>query len=264
MKTHFWLGGSVAAMLLSACATVASDTSAPKWETIFDGETLTGWTPKISGQELGEDTGGIFRAENGALIISYESYSKFSGEYGHLFFTKPMSDYRLRFSYAFGETQTPGGPGWAFMNSGVMVHSQSPETMRVDQSFPVSVEAQLLGKRDATMARTTANVCTPGTHVVIDGELTTQHCVNSQTQAQLANTWTQFEMDVRSGVLIALRINGTEALRLTDPVFDHSDPDVARLGLSGAVTRGYFALQAESHPVRIRDIELMRLDPEGS
>ena len=30
-------------------------------------------------------------------------------------------------------------------NSGVMFHCQSPKTMRKDQEFPVSIEAQFLG-----------------------------------------------------------------------------------------------------------------------
>ncbi len=41
--------------------------------------------------------------------------------------------------------QCPGGPGWAIRNSGVMLHCQSPESMRKDQDFPVSVEVQFLG-----------------------------------------------------------------------------------------------------------------------
>lgn len=72
-----------------------------------------------------------------------------------------------------------------------------------------------------------------------------------------------FEIEVRGGDLISLSIDGEEAMRLTEPVFDAADPDVQRLGLSGRVTQGYIALQAESHAVRFKDIELLLLEPAG-
>ena len=74
-----------------------------------------------------------------------------------------------------------GGPAWALRNSGIMVHGQRPETMRKDQDFPISIEVQLLGG-SGTGERTTANLCTPGTNVVIDGALFTTHCLNSQIE----------------------------------------------------------------------------------
>ncbi len=257
------MGVGMVAMVLSSCTTGVTDTAAPQWEPIFDGETLQGWMPKIAGQALGEDSGSIFRVENGAITVSYDGYSRFSGEFGHLFFAEPLSDYRLRFSYMFNGEQISGGPGWAFMNSGVMVHAQAPETMRDDQPFPVSVEAQLLGSASATPGRTTANICTPGTHVVIDGTLTRKHCITSQTLARPADTWVNAEIEVRGGDLIVLRIDGEEAFRLTDPEFDRDDTDVSGLGLRGPVESGYFALQAESHPVKFRDIELLRLPADA-
>lgn len=253
----------IVAGAVTACVGQPTPVADPTWQSIFDGETLAGWTPKINGQALGEDDKHIFRVEDGVLTVSYEAYETFSGAFGHLFYDEPLSDYRLRVTYAFDAPQVPGGPSWAFMNSGVMVHAQAPETMRVDQPFPVSVEAQLLGRTDALPTRTTANMCSPGTHVVIDGSLTKQHCVNSQTPARLANERVVFELEVRGGDLISLMIDGEEAMRLTDPVFDTEDPDVRSLHLSGPVTQGYIALQAESHAVRFKDIELLRLEPES-
>ena len=252
---------ALAIAYLSACASAPAEPSEPQWVSIFDGETLNGWTPKIAGQELGEDSEQIFRVEDGHLVGSHDAYTAFSGEFGHLFFEDSRTDYRLRFSYAFGETQVPGGPGWAFMNSGVMVHAQAPETMRIDQPFPVSIEAQLLGRTDAQPTRTTANMCSPGTHVVIDGALIKRHCVNSQTRARVAGEWTEFEIEVRGSQLVSMRVDGEEAFRLTAPEYDPADTDVARLNLNGPVSSGYFALQAESHAVAFKDIELLRLSP---
>src|SRR6266404_4019048 len=68
----------------------------------------------------------------------------FDGRFGHLFYKEPLSHYQLRVEYRFVGDQVPGGPDWAFRNSGIMIHGESPESMGLDQSFPVSLEFQLL------------------------------------------------------------------------------------------------------------------------
>lgn len=249
------------AVIIGACTTPSADAPDPAWETIFDGQTLDGWTPKIVGQDLGSDRAQIFRVEDGALTVSYDNSSEFGGAFGHIFFAEALSDYRLKFDYQFRGQQAEGGPGWAFMNSGVMVHAQAPASMGVEQAFPISVEAQLLGRSDDTPGRTTANICTPGTQIVIDGTLVTQHCIDSSTLAAPADQWVTFEIEVRGSEMMRLQIAGQDAFTLSAPEFDTDDGDVARLGLSGAVANGYFALQAESHPVAFRNIQLMRLGP---
>lgn len=258
MRSKMIVAAAIASGLISACTVTAAPTDA--WEPIFDGQSLTGWTPKISGQALGQDEHSIFRVEAGELRVSYDGYETFGGEFGHLFFEERLSNYQLRFEYRFAPERTPGGPDWAYMNSGVMVHSQAPETLRVDQDFPISVEAQFLGKGPVQPNRTTANVCTPGTDVVIAGELTKIHCINSETPALPTDEWVRFEITVQAGELIRQSINGQEAFLLTAPSFDSRDPDVQRLGLSGLVTDGYISLQAESHALAFRNIELKRLD----
>lgn len=258
------LSGALLTLMASACLSASSPETEPAWQSIFDGHSLDGWTPKIVGQAAGSDTHQIFRAENGVLRVSYDAYTSFNSDFGHLFYNIPASDYRLRFDYLFSGAQTPGGPAWAFMNSGVMVHAQAPETMALDQAFPICVEAQLLGAAPALPGRTTANICTPGSHIVIDGELVTQHCINSQTLAAPEQVWTRFEIEVRKGEIIALSVNGETAFTLQGPHFDETDPDVVRLGLTGPMESGYFALQAESHPVAFRNIEWQRLDQATS
>ncbi len=79
------------------------------------------------------------------IKVAYDRYPKFDGEFGHLFYKQPFSKYKLRVEYRFVGDQVPGGPGWAFRNSGVMIHCQPPETMGKDQEFPVSIEVQFLG-----------------------------------------------------------------------------------------------------------------------
>lgn len=251
------LSGVVLTGFAGACASSSGDEA---WIPIFDGETLDGWTPKISGQPLGQDERAIFTAGDGVIRVSYQGYDKFENVFGHLYFRENLANYRLRFEYRFYREQAPDGPAWAFMNSGVMVHAQPPETMRTDQAFPISVEAQLLGSSDATPERTTANICTPGTHITVEGEEVTQHCIVSTTPAASDGVWVSFEIEVRGRDQVRLQINGDDAFVLTDPVYDTTDPDVARLGWQGPVNEGYFALQAESHPIEFRNIALLRLD----
>jgi hypothetical protein len=84
--------------------------------------------------------------------------------------------------YRFVGDQAKEGPDWAYRNSGIMVHGQTPESMLKDQDFPISIEVQLLGGKSNGTARTTCNVCTPGTHIVMNGKLEKNHCINSTSK----------------------------------------------------------------------------------
>ena len=108
------------------------------WIALFNGRDLTGWVPKIRGNELGEDPGGTFRIEDGLLTVGYESYQTFDEQFGHLFYVDSFSDYQLLIEYRFIGAQLIGGPDWAFKNSGVMFHAQNPNSMLRDQDFPIS------------------------------------------------------------------------------------------------------------------------------
>lgn len=135
------------AVLLGLAATAALGGEPPRgeWIPLFNGKNLDGWKVKIKGYELGENWGDTFRVEDGVLKVAYDRYEKFNDRFGHLFYEKPFSNYILRVEYRFVGQQAPGGPGWAFRNNGIMLHGQPPETMGKDQSFPVSIEVQLLG-----------------------------------------------------------------------------------------------------------------------
>ena len=166
----------------------------------------------------------------------------------------------LRLEYRFIGDQCPGGPGGAFRNSGVMLHGQAPETMTVDQDFPVSVEVQLLGGRE-TGARTTANVCTPGTNVVIDEKLVTQHCVNSTSETYRGDRWVSVELEVRGNEVIRHRVDGETVFECSQPQLDPRDKSAQRLIKDGnlQLEGGYISLQSESHPVQFRKVELRKL-----
>ena len=165
------------------------------WISLFNGRDLEGWIPKFAGRPLGENYRDTFRVEDGVLRVSYDGYDEFDGEFGHLFYKEPFGRYALRIEYRFVGGQAPGGPAWGFRNSGVMIHSQSPESMGLAQSFPVSIEVQFLGG-DGPEERPTANLCTPGTNVVMAGELVTRHCTNSASPTFRGDGWVTVEVEV--------------------------------------------------------------------
>ncbi|MCP4708994.1 MAG: DUF1080 domain-containing protein, partial [Planctomycetes bacterium] len=113
------------------------------WIIRFNGRDLEGWRVKITGHERGDNFGDTFRVEDGILKVSYDQYDRFDGKFGHIFYQDKFSHYIMNLEYRFVGDQVPGGPGWAFRNSGIMIHGQSPESMTADQDFPVSIEVQL-------------------------------------------------------------------------------------------------------------------------
>jgi len=243
------------------CATGQKTQPEARWISLFDGKDLTGWTPKFAGHELGENYKNTFRVQDGLLTASYDQYEKFNGEFGHLFYKDSFSHYRLRAEYRFIGEQVPGGPGWAFRNNGLMLHCQSPATMTRDQNFPVSIEVQLLGG-DGTNERSTGNLCTPGTNVVMDGQLVTQHCINSSSKTYHGDQWVTAEVEVHGSRLIRHIINGEVVLEYSEPQLDDHDGDAKRLLSAGAgllLGEGYISVQAESHPTQFRKIELLPL-----
>ena len=142
-----FIRGVVTALLVAGPLSLAAQQPAEqdKWVSLFNGKDLSGWKVKIKGYDLGDNFGNTFRVVNGVMKVVYDKYDKFSDRFGHIFYEQPFSHYVLRVEYRFVGEQVPGGPGWAFRNSGIMLHGQSPESMRKDQDFPVSIEVQLLG-----------------------------------------------------------------------------------------------------------------------
>jgi len=233
-----------------------------KWISLFNGKDLAGWTPKITGYELGENPYNTFRVEDGLLKVSYDQYEKFGGKFGHIFYKTPFSHYRLRLEYRFVGEQVPGGPGWAFRNNGIMIHCQDPKTMAKGQNFPVSIEVQLLGG-DGKNKRSTGNLCTPGTNVVMNDTLMRQHCINSNSETYHGDQWVKAEVEVHGDGVIRHIINGKIVLQYSEPQLDERDADAKKLLENGAdrmLGEGYISLQAESHACEFRKIEILPLE----
>lgn len=252
---------------LSACQTSdVKDADEAGWVTIFDGKTLDGWTPKLSGEPLGEDKSSTFQVVDGAMRVSYENYDKFDERFGHIFYKEKLSHYRLKLEYRFFGAQLEGGSHWANVNSGVMLHSQDPKTIELDQPFPISVEGQFLGQLPDNSPRTTANICTPGTHIVVDGELEKTHCVKSKIPVLPLGEWVTYEVEVLGDGKVSQFVNGQPTYVFTGSQYDPKDKRttdaikaiIEKNGVS--LSEGYIALQAESAPVEFRNIQLMKLD----
>jgi hypothetical protein len=229
------------------------------WIPLFNGKDLSGWDIKIKGSPLNENFRNTFRVEDGIMKVCYDKYEKFNGEYGHIFYKEPFSHYKLRIEYRFVGEQAPGGEAWAFRNSGVMLHSQSAASMKLDQDFPVSVEAQFLGG-NGTDERHTLNVCTPGTHIMIDTALITTHCVNSLSKTYHGDVWVTAECEVYGDSIIHHIVDGKRVLTYSHPqVGGTNKPEDYPVPDGTPVRGGYICLQAESHPVEFRKVELLRL-----
>lgn len=234
------------------------------WVPLFNGKNLDGWTPKITGYEYGDNHADTFRVADGAIQVRYDKYKEFDGKFGHLFYKDKFAHYRLRVEYRFVGEQCKGGPGWATRNSGVMFHCQDPKTMRKDQEFPVSIEAQFLGGLGKG-ARPTLNMCSPGTNVVLGGKLFTTHCTNSKSKTYDGDAWVSAEIEVNGSGTVKHSVDGAVVLEYEKPQLDPKDADAKKLIKDETkllLEEGYIALQAESHPVEFRKVEIKVLKKE--
>src|SRR5262245_38894098 len=221
-----WVASSVPALAFVFTASAgpfaqagsgANDPDKREWMQLFNGKDLTGWTPKFAKYALGENPLDTVRVENGLLEIRYDKWTTFDGEFGHVFYKDRFSYYILAAEYRFVGEQVRGGPEWARRNNGLMLHSPPPATMLKDQDFPISLEVQLLGGLGDGKPRSTANLCTPGTNVVMNGVLRTEHCINSTSKTYDGDQWVRVEAVVHGGERIQHVVEGKVVLEYSNP-----------------------------------------------
>ena len=232
------------------------------WQPLFNGKDLDNWIVKINGHELHDNFKNTFRVENGILKVSYDDYESFGNRFGLLTYKTPFSNYKFRLQYRFTGTQIKDGESWATKNSGVMIHSQAPESMLLDQAFPLSLEVQLLGGISPNTARPTGNLCTPATHVSINNILVTDHCINASSETYYGEEWVALEIIVTKEK-ITHKINGKSVITYTNQsiggdFLDSTSKEIqAKDGQS--LKGGYISLQSESHPIEFKNIEILEL-----
>lgn len=233
------------------------------WIQLFNGKDLKNWDIKIKGHDLNDNFGNTFRVENGLLKVRYDHYKNFDEKYGHIFYRKQFSAYLIVVEYRFVGEQVPGGPGWAIRNNGIMLQGQTAASMGKDQDFPISLEEQLLGGNGKD-ERPTSNLCTPGTNVVIDGKLITEHCITSTSKTYHGDQW------VRASALV-LGDSVIKHIVFKDTVLVYNKPQVGGGNVSNAdpsllqdgrlLREGTISLQSESHPTDFRKVALFDLSP---
>ncbi len=264
MKKEWFLTSVVTmTLLLVSCTQKKSAKTDGDWVQLFNGKDLTGWTVKIKGYEAGDNFGNTFRVEEGMIKVRYEQYDSLRDRFGHLFYNDEFSHYKLRVEYRIVGEQCPGAPGWAYKNSGIMVHGQTPESMEKEQDFPTSIEVQLLAS-DSLVQRTNMNVCTPGTNIVMDDRLILDHCINSSSENFYGEDWITAEVEVRGNNVIRHIVNGDTVLQYTRPQLDERDATYAKLivmnGGDKMLSKGTISLQSEGHPIDFRKVEMLALE----
>jgi hypothetical protein len=231
---------TISLSLLVACksSSLINKVESDSWINLFNGKNLDGWTVKFKDFPAGENYRDTFRVQDGLLTVSYDNWERFEpNRFGHIFTNKSYS------------------------NNGVMIHSQPPNEMDLDQSFPLSAEAQLLGGNGSD-PRSTGNFCSPGTNIIKNGELITKHCLKSKSDTYHAQQWVWFEAEVYEDGRVKHFINGQLVFEYDELQVDPKDKYGKQWLSKGnplTITQGHIALQAETHPTQFRTIQIQRL-----
>jgi hypothetical protein len=234
-----------------------------EWHSLFNGHDLSGWTVKINKHPVGENFADTYRVEDSVIKVSYDGYGKFDEQFGHLYSNQAYGSYVLRLEYKITGKAVADSPPWAKLNSGVMIHSQSPLTMGLNQAWPASMEVQFLAVGTAA-GRQTGNVCTPGTNLEMKGKVLTDHIIDSSSKLYPVDEWVEVEVEVHGNEEVIHRVNGVEVLRYQHPQLDPTEESAQALLAAGAplqLSFGHIALQAESQPVWFRNIRIRQLAP---
>ncbi|MCC2598703.1 DUF1080 domain-containing protein [Sphingobacterium sp. FBM7-1] len=251
--------------LTQACQGSKTQENDEGWIELFNGKDLEDWFVKINGHEIDVNYGETFRVDSGILKVSYDQYDDFNEQFGHLYYKKPFSHYHLVVEYRFVGELHKGAPSYTLRNSGVMFHSQDPRKMLKDQDWPISIEMQFLGGLSDGKERPTGNMCSPGTHVVYNGKLSEEHCINSTSKTYDGDQWVTAELIVLGDSLIKHVINGDTVLQYSKPqiggpVVNGYDPAEKIDGK--LLNNGFIALQSEGQPVQFRTVKLLDLSPK--
>jgi hypothetical protein len=153
-------------------------------------------------------------------------------------------------------------PSFTFRNSGVMFHSQDPQTILKEQNWPISVEYQMLADAGDGKPMPTGNMCSPGTEVFYQGEMDARHCINSSSKTYPWDQWVEADLIVYRDSLVIHMVEGDTVLVYHKPqigggVVEGFDP---KLKIDGTpLTGGYIGLQAEGQGVAFRNIRIRGL-----
>ena len=197
---------------LASAQDAASKADKSDWIQLFNGKNLDGWTVKIAKHKVGDNFGRhVSRPGRPAESFVRQVHHarrpvRPSLLQRQVFLLPGRGGVSLRRRASQGRRRTG-----AYRNNGIMVHSQSAESMGFDQDFPTSIEVQLLGG-DGTHDRPNGNVCTPGTNIVIDGALYTPHCYEHfVAKTYHGDQWVRVVAEVLGSERITHYVEGTRS-----------------------------------------------------
>lgn len=247
----------------SQCTSIQADEKQEEWQTLFNGKDIDDWIVKIHHHEVGDNYANTFRVNDGLLQVNYDEYDEFNNRFGHLYYKEPFSSYHLLVEYRFTDQWLEDAPDYTYKNSGIMFHSQDPNTILKEQDWPISVEFQLLAGLGDGNSRPTGNMCSPGTEVVYNGEIDPRHCIESSSKTYDGNQWVRAELIVLADSLVTHMINGDTVLQYTKPQIGGSvasgyDPAIKQDGK--LLKEGYIALQSEGQSIDFRKVEIRNLE----
>lgn len=230
-----------------------------KWKSIFNGKDLKGWTMKIVGFPLGENFGNTFRVEDGIMSVRYDQYGdNFDNRFGALYYTKKLTNYRLKVEYRFVGETAPGAPSWGYRDSGIQYHCQDPASMGLTQPFPVCLEYNLHGGNGQD-ENPVGDICAAGTTVEINGKKNESFCTPPTIKKTFhGDQWVTLEIDIQDGKITHF-VNGEEILKFENPRFNpaHELGKTFIVGNDDVVHDGFISLQSNSHPIDFRKIEIL-------
>jgi enterochelin esterase family protein len=105
-------------------------------------------------------------------------------------------------------------------------------------------------------------MCSPGTEIVYQGKLYPDHCLNSSSPTFDGDQWVRTEFEVHGSGTMTNYVNGQKVLEFEMP--QYGGGAVANYNtttkLDGQlIDHGYISLQAESHPIDFRKVEILNL-----
>lgn len=253
----------VSIIALISCKASQETKSDNEWKKLFNGKDLSDWVVKVHHHDVGVNFGNTFRVEDGMIKVRYDQYDDFNDQFSHLYYKTPFSRFHLKLEYHFSGELQKGAPDYTLLNSGVMYHSQDPNSILKEQNWPISIEMQFLAGLDDGKPRPTGNMCSPGTEIVYEGKMYDGHCLNSSSKTYGKDEWVKAELIVYGDSLITHVINGDTVLQYSKPtmgggVVQGYDSTLWQVGKP--LTSGYIALQSEGQPLDFRNIELKVLE----
>jgi hypothetical protein len=256
------LGVLSSALICIGFAFTTKNQDQSDWKVLFNGKDLTGWTPKIHHHESGDNYANTFRVVDGLLEVNYDQYGAFEERYGHLFYEQPFLSFHLTWEYRFTDKWLSDAPSYTYRNSGIMFHSQAPETILKEQDWPISVEYQLYAEEKEGVPRPTGNMCSPGTDIVFEGKIDPRHCINSSGPTFKWDQWVKSDLIVYADSLVLHLVNGDTVLRYTNPqvgggVANRFDPTYKVDGTP--LKSGYIGLQSEGQGIVFKNIKIKEL-----